>query len=103
MHIANPDENWDLDNASEYAIQQGRVYASTYISKDEITAQLFNVLEKHPKLKLTVAHFGFFSKNYSDAERFMSYENSVLDITPGGEQLINMSKDWLKWQPFFEK
>lgn len=103
IHIANPDENWNMKEASKYAIEQGRVYDESYPTKEEITTALFNVLDKFPRLKLAVAHFGFFSEHYSDAEKFMSYENTYLDITPGGEQLINMSKSWDKWLPFWEK
>ena len=103
IHIANPDENWNLNKARKYAIEQGRVYDSSYPSKEEITGQTFRVLEKYPRLRMAVAHFGFFAEHYADAERFMSYNNTYLDITPGGEQLIYMSKNWDKWLPFWEK
>ena len=104
MHIANPDENWDIAHASKKAIEQGRVYDSSFPSKEEITNQMFNVLKRYPSLKLTLAHLGFFSKHYEDAVKFMSYPNTMLDITPGGEQLLNMSKDWNSlWLPFFKK
>jgi hypothetical protein len=33
----------------------------------------------------------------------MSYPNTRLDVTPGGEQLINMSKKWDVWSKFFDK
>ena len=104
MHVANPDNNWDYDSASIYAIQQGRVYDGTYPTKKELTEEVFGIMQKHPKLRLTLAHCGFFSKHIEQAERFLGdYENTVLDITPGGEQLINMSREWDKWLPFFEK
>ena len=103
IHIANPDENWDINKASKYAIAQGRVYDESFPTKKEITDALFNVLDKFPKLRLAVAHFGFFSEHYADAEKYMSYKNTVIDITPGGEQLINMSREWDKWLPFWEK
>lgn len=103
MHIANPDENWDITKASKYAIEQGRVYDGSYPTKAQITQQMFNVMEKFPRLRLTLAHCGFFSTCYQDACKFMSYPNTVLDITPGGEQLINMSHDWQRWLEFFTK
>ena len=101
--MANPKENWDISTASEDAIKLGRVYDSSYPTKEEITNQVFNVMQKFPKLKLILAHFGFFSYDISDAERFLSYPNTAFDITPGGEQLINMSKEWDKWLPFWKK
>ena len=103
MHIANPDENWDIAKASKYAIEQGRVYDGSFPTKRQITDQALNVLAKFPNLRLTLAHCGFFSTCFDDAVKFMSYPNTVLDITPGGEQLINMSHDWQRWLEFFTK
>jgi hypothetical protein len=60
-------------------------------------------MQKFPNLKLILAHFGFFSYDISEAERFLSYPNTAFDVTPGGEQLINMGKEWEKWLPFWEK
>lgn len=103
IHIANPDENWDYEKASKEAIELGRVYDDSFPTKEEITSQLFNVLDKYPKLTLTVAHFGFFTNHMGDAIKFMSYPNTYLDTTPGGEQFINMSKNWSLWSEFFNK
>ena len=103
MHMANPKENWDIASASKEAIEQGRVYDQSYPTKEEITNQVFGIMEKFPKLKLILAHFGFFSYDISLAERFLSYENTCFDITPGGEQLINMGKEWDKWFLFWQK
>ena len=103
MHIANPNVNWDRKNASEYAIKSGRVYDSSYPTKDELTAQVFAVMKKFPKLRLILAHFGFFSVEKHNAEKFLSYENTALDLTPGGEQFIKMSENWEKWLEFWQK
>ena len=104
MHVANPDENWDYSLASEQAIKLGRVYDNTYPTKEQLTNEVFGIMKKHPKLRLSLAHFGFFCKQIELAERFLcDYENTLLDITPGGEQLIYMSKNWEKWSKFFEK
>lgn len=103
MHVANPVENWDRKKVTKYAIEQGRVYDETYPRKEELTEEVFGIMKKHPKLRLTLAHFGFMSYDICQAERFMSYENTVFDLTPGGEQLINISREWDKWLSFFEK
>lgn len=103
LHLANPDESWDTSKASKFAIEQGRVYDESYPSKDEITSQMFNILKKFPNLTLVLAHFGFFSKHYEDAIKFMSYPNTYLDTTPGGEQFINISKNYDLWKDFFVK
>jgi predicted TIM-barrel fold metal-dependent hydrolase len=104
MHVANPNENWDISKADKYAVQAGRVYDSSYPTKDEITRQVFSVMKKYPKLKLILAHWGFFSQEKENAERFLGdYENTMLDITPGGEQYLNMMKDWKYWHSYIEK
>ena len=103
IHVANPKENWDIHKASPEAIKAGRVYDSSYPTKEEIMTQVFRVMEKFPALKLILAHFGFMSYDKTEAERYMAYPNTCLDITPGGEQFINMQKNWDDWLPFWEK
>ena len=103
MHAANPAENWDIQKASPQAIAAGRVYDASYPTKQEIIKQVFAVMDKFPKLKLILAHFGFFSDDIALAERFLSYPNTQLDVTPGGEQFIHMQTEWNRWLPFWEK
>lgn len=103
MHVADPAESWDMETASESAKALGRTYVDEFLSKRQLTDEVFGILEKHPKLKFGLAHFGFMSYDILEAERFLSYENTFFDLTPGGEQLINMSNAWEKWLPFFEK
>ena len=103
MHIANPEENWDIESVPEYARQAGRFYDESYPTKAALTASVLNVMKKHPRLKLLLAHMGFFSYDINEALEFMSYPNTMLDVTPGGEQLINMKAHWDVWLPFFEK
>lgn len=91
MHAANPATLW----AEEYD--------DTFPSKAQITKEVFGILKKHPKLKFTLAHFGFMSYDIKEAEAFMAYENTTFDLTPGGEQLIEMRKSWAEWSVFFEK
>lgn len=104
IHFANPQESWDISKASPELISAGRVYDNTYPTKQEITNQVFGVLKKFPKLKIAAAHLGFFSTEKENAEYFMgNYENTMLDITPGGEQYFEMMKDWDYWYAFFKR
>ncbi len=103
MHVANPEENWDITKASDYAIRAGRVYDDSYPTRLELLGEVFGILEKHPKLNLALAHFGFMSYDIDLARRFMEYENTYFDLTPGGEQLIYMSENWDMWGEFFRE
>jgi predicted TIM-barrel fold metal-dependent hydrolase len=61
------------------------------------------VLKKHPKLRFTLAHFGFLSYDIDRAKRWLDgYEYTAFDTTPGDEQYLEMLKDWGAWSRFFE-
>lgn len=101
MHVANPEENWDISKADAYAIKKGRVYDNTYPTRLELLDEAEGIVKKHPKLKLALAHFGFMSYDIEQAKRWLDYENTMFDLTPGGEQLLNMRNDWSAWEKFF--
>ena len=101
MQVANPEENWDISKAGEYAIKMGRVYDHTYPTRLELLDEVDGIMKKHPKLKLALAHFGFMSYDIEQAKRWLDYENASFDLTPGGEQLLNMRKNWQEWEKFF--
>ncbi|MBQ9756598.1 MAG: amidohydrolase family protein [Clostridia bacterium] len=104
MHVANPKENWDISKASEYAIKTGRVCDHTYPTKEKLTEEVYGILKKFPKLKLTLAHFGFMCYDVKDAEKYLNeYENTMFDLTPGGEQLLMQASDWDTWSKFYDK
>lgn len=103
MHVANPKENWDISKASKYAIQAGRVCDQTYPSFEQLIGEVFGILKKFPKLKLILAHFGFLCYDVKEAERFLSYENTALDLTPGGEQILTQLRNWEVWSKFYDK
>ena len=101
MHVANPEENWDIEKADAYAVKAGRVYDKTYPTRLQLLDEVDAIMQKFPKLKLTLAHFGFMSYDIERAKRFLDYENTALDTTPGGEQFINMLDSWEEWEKFF--
>ena len=104
MHIANPAENWDINKVDEYAIRKGRYCDETFPTKAQLHAEVEEILRKHPKLRLTLAHMGFMSYDIEQAKRFLEeYEYTAFDVTPGGEQLLNMLKQPDKWRDFFER
>ena len=101
MHLANPEIYWDADKVSESVKRLGRFCDETYPTKEELHEEVDSLLEKHPRLKLTLAHFGFL--RYDAARRY--FENNpctMLDMTPGGEMYFIMLEDWERWQTLFK-
>ena len=91
IHNAHPKYFWDEKRVGEYWKKRGCYYGEGmgYPAFEEIVGAIFEVLDRHPNLKITLAHMGFLSEDYDLAEKFMSYKNTMLDVTPGGEQFIN--------------
>ena len=103
LHNADPKEFWHKELCSEHALKRGWYVTPDQLKKEEMDEDVFAVMERHPNLRLGLAHFGFFSQDVEVAERFMSYKNTALDTTPGGEQYFHMLEDWNNWKAFFEK
>ena len=104
MHLGNDPSFWDKDKISDYwRYVRNCYFDETFPSIDKQYQDLFRVLDRHPNLKYTLAHFGFFSDKYDYAEKFMSYKNTMVDLTPGGNQIINMGNNHDLWKPFLKK
>lgn len=103
VHVADPEEFWDKDKIPVWAIEAGFFYGDgTYVDKETIYSELFDVLNRYPKLNISMAHFLFLS---DDRERLASlmetYPNMKLDIVAGTEMYFNFSKDVDAWREFF--
>ncbi len=62
------------------------------------------MLDKHPRLNATLAHFFFLSEYRDRVEEILEkYPNVKFDLTPGWEMYIAFSKDTEGWHDFFEK
>ncbi len=105
MHVNDPDEFWDLKRAPEWAIKCGWTYTDgTFSSYEEIKNQTIKILEDHPKLCLTLAHFFFCSKEPDFLEKLFSlYPNLCVDLTPGGEMYVEFEKNYDYYKNFFNK
>ena len=103
MHLAHPADFWDMSKVDDYARSRGWGCDETYPKKEEFHKEVNEIMKKFPKLRLTLAHMGFLSDDMEEAERWLSYENTMFDLTPGGEQLLAMGKDWKTWHKFFIK
>ena len=104
MHLTNSPDMWDINKISAYWIGRGCYFDERFPSFDQMQEEFMRVLEKFPKLKFTLAHFGFLTfAPKSRLEKFISYENTMLDVTPGGENYFNILKDEDYYVPFIKK
>ena len=103
MHLANPANYWDINGVTPWIIKAGRYCDETYPTKAQLHEEVEQIMKKHPKLRFTLAHFGFMSYDVEQARRWLNdYEYTMLDTTPGGEQFMKMQETWEEeWLPFF--
>lgn len=105
MHVADPEESWDINTVNEYALTHGRFYgAEGRKSKEEYYREIDEILQRHPKLKVIFAHFYFLSADIDRATAlFEKYPNVCFDLTPGKEMFENFGKNLEKTRAFFER
>ncbi|MBR4865327.1 MAG: amidohydrolase family protein [Clostridia bacterium] len=105
IHSGDPETFWDPGQVTDYMLKRGWFYGDgKHLSCDAIYAEDFEMLEKHPKLRVTFAHFFFLSNKPDEARRVMDrYENVNFDLTPGWEMYLGFSRDIDRWQTFFEE
>lgn len=103
MHLANPAYMWEEDKVDDYWKARGCFFDESYLPFDEFHNEILKRMEKNPKLKFTLAHLGSLTYNKDKAEKFMSFENTMLDVCPGGENFYEMYKDEAYWKSFIEK
>ena len=104
MHLTNNPNMWDMTKINPGWLRLGRYYDERFPTFDQIQEELIRAIEKHPKLKFTLAHFGFLTFAPKErVEKFMSFENTMLDLTPGGDNYFNILNDKEYWIPFIKK
>lgn len=92
IHVADPIDCWKDD------------YKEGFLPKEEYQKQALNVLEKHPRLKMTFAHFGFFCDKPDFVEQLIKrYENVYFDNVPGPEEYFVIAKNPEPWKRLIEK
>lgn len=104
MHSGDPRNSWDRSKCSQWVIDHGRCYdGEGFLSAEEHYAEVDRVLEKHPNLKIALAHFYFLDKDLPRAAEFLDkHPNAMFDLTPGGHY-ETFSKDPETAREFFIK
>lgn len=102
-HINDPAEFWDPAKATKENIEKGWYYGGgEHIHYNDMYAQIDRLLEAHPELHLTLAHFYFRSESPEVLEEmFRKYKNVGVDLTPGGEMYVGFRKRPEYFRDFF--
>jgi predicted TIM-barrel fold metal-dependent hydrolase len=93
-HVNDPEEFWDPDLLPGWAKERDWGYGPEDVQKEELYAEVDEVLGRHPRLKIIFAHFYFLSADLERAARFLEGHPTVsFDLAPGIEMLYNLSRD----------
>jgi predicted TIM-barrel fold metal-dependent hydrolase len=103
-HVNDPEEFWDPDQIPGWAKEQNWGYGPEDAQKEELYAEVDEVLARHPRLKIIFAHFYFLSADLERAGRFFDEHPTVhFDLAPGVEMLYNLSRDPQASRAFFTR
>lgn len=103
-HVNDPEEFWDAEKIPSWAKKQGWYYGEDTINNEVQYTQVLNVLKRHPKLKIIFAHFFFMSAQLERLSKILDeFPNVCIDLTPGIEMYINLSKNPEESRKFFVK
>ena len=102
-HTADPETFWDYDLAPAFSHTEGWFYGDgTFLTKEEIYAEVDRTLEKFPNLRFTLPHFYFLSDFPDKAREFLNaHPNITFDITPGREMYDNFTKHYEESRQLF--
>lgn len=105
FHVNDPEEFWDPARVPDWAREMGWFYGDgTYIDNEDQYRQVLNVLDRHPNLNVTFAHFFFLSAQLERLGEYLDrYPRMHVDLTPGIEMYHNFSKDPQRVRDFFLK
>jgi predicted TIM-barrel fold metal-dependent hydrolase len=101
-HVNDPEEFWDPLRIPGWAKERNWGYGPEDVQKEQLYAEVEEVLTRYPKLRIIFAHFYFLSADLPRAERFLErHPTAHLDLAPGVEMLYNMSRDPEASRAFF--
>ncbi len=93
-HVNDPEEFWDPARIPAWAKERNWGYGPSDVQKEQLYAEVDEVLDRHPNLRIIFAHFYFLSADLTRAGRFLDEHPTVrFDLAPGIEMLYNLSHD----------
>ena len=104
-HVNDPESCWGRpEDAPRHIRMAGELYDETYINNEVQYRQIEAILQRHPNLRIIFAHLFFLSAQLPRlAELLDRYPNIMVDITPGLEIYVNLSKNPGEAKAFFER
>jgi hypothetical protein len=103
-HVNDPEEFWDPEQIPGWAKERGWGYGPEDVQKEQLYAEVEEVLARYPRLNVTFAHFFFLSADLERAGSFFDAHPTVrYDLAPGIEMLYNLSHDVDASRAFFLK
>jgi predicted TIM-barrel fold metal-dependent hydrolase len=93
FHVADPLYCWN--DPPENFVKLGWYYGKdTHVPSYEILyEETFDVLKRHPALRITFAHFFFMGDRLDEVPPLLeAYPNICFDVTPGGEMYVSFSR-----------
>jgi predicted TIM-barrel fold metal-dependent hydrolase len=102
-HVAEPEEYWDMERIPAYPRERGWFLGDgSFPLKEEFYAEMDGVLERHPGLKLILAHFNFLSADLARAGDFFdAHPNVCFDLTPDPGMCNRFALDPVAARDFF--
>ena len=105
IHAKDPRTFWHKDKMLPMQVEKGWCYEGQgYISFEDAHKETLEMLDKHPGLKVILAHFFYVSDDIEEAARILdTYPNVCYDITPGVNIFEDFAKKPEEWREFFIK
>lgn len=99
LHANDPVFLWDREKTPDAICFAGR-----YAPFEQIQSEVLSVLESHPRLNVTLAHFFFMAWDLDNLSKILdAYDNVSIDITPAEEELGFLTKNYENACQFFRK
>ena len=103
LHHNDPEKHWDKTRMSEESIERGWYYEpETMPSAAEFDEALERLLERHPNLRIALAHMGFYANKLDRLTKLMEkYPKLYMDLTPALDIFEDLSREQKKAEEFF--